>query len=192
MAGVICPACQEANTDGEALCRNCGFLLEEAGPAPDPPRSAAPAAAPDTCPACGAEVPDAANLVCVECLEPLTPPAPPWQAPPLPTFREDGPVSLRLLFGGPPVEVPRAGSLMLGRDPDQSPVADRFADCDNVSRRHASVGVEPDGSVWVRDEDSANGTFVNDTRIPSGGRRPLAHGDRLRLASDVIAQVEVR
>lgn len=80
MAGVSCGVCGELNSDGEALCRACGnFLAEDGERAPATPVQAAepaPAAAPvpgsDTCPTCGAEVPDAANLVCVECLQPLT------------------------------------------------------------------------------------------------------------------------
>ena len=201
MAGVTCQVCGESNTEGEALCHRCGSLLaEDGGPTreqplePDRPVQAdrpvqpdRPASAADTCPACGADVPDAANLVCVECLQPLEPRSP--AAPAMQTRREAA--ELRLLFAGQPVNVPRSGSVLLGRDPDQSPVAALFAARDNVSRRHASIGVEPDGSAWVRDEYSANGTFVNDRQVPGGHAVPLAHGDRLRIASDVIAQVEL-
>jgi pSer/pThr/pTyr-binding forkhead associated (FHA) protein len=99
--------------------------------------------------------------------------------------------ALRLLFAGRPVDVAQPGSMLLGRDPDNSPVAALFAVHDNVSRRHASVGIEPDGTAWVRDEHSTNGTFVNDIRVPSGGTAPLVHGDQLRIASNMVAQVEL-
>lgn len=188
MAGVICPVCGTGNTDDEALCKTCGMLLAEAEeprsgePAPPPERKSASAA----CPACAAEIPDPANLVCVECLEPLAPPRAP--EPVARTRRGGG--ALRLVFAGQAVDVPQPGSVLLGRDPGHSPVAELFARYDNVSRRHASVGVETDGRVWVRDEHSTNGTFVNNTPVPSGRTAPLANGDRLRIASDVVAVVE--
>jgi hypothetical protein len=202
MAGVTCTSCGEENAQDNALCRTCGLLLVEDGSRPEPvpaetapSRSAArpevgtpfPAAVPDACPACSAEVPDPANLVCVECLEPLSRSAPP--ARPVHTRREAG--ALRLLFGAQPIDVPRPGAVLLGRDPGQSSAAEVFSALDNVSRRHASVGVDADGSAWVRDEHSTNGTFVNDAAVPAGRTRALAHGDRLRLGSDVVARVEL-
>lgn len=48
-----------------------------------------------------------------------------------------------------------------------------------ISRRHASLRREADGSLVVVDEDSANGTFVNGERIE--GPRGLAPGDELRM-----------
>ncbi|MEV6829510.1 FHA domain-containing protein [Amycolatopsis sp. NPDC051102] len=186
MAGVICPACRTENTDDETLCKKCGMLLAEADES-RPAEIREPAPAPEEpaavrCPACGADVPDPANLVCVECLEPLT------RRPAARTRRGDG--ALRLVFAGQAVDVPQPGSVLLGRDPGHSPVAALFARHDNVSRRHASVGVGTDGRGWVRDEHSTNGTFVNNTPVPGGQTAALAHGDRLRIASDVVAVVE--
>jgi FHA domain len=57
-----------------------------------------------------------------------------------------------------------------------------------VSRRHASIW-QADGQVWVRDEDSANGTFVGDVRV-SGPRR-LRDDDRVRFG-DVVAVFSTR
>ena len=192
MAGVICPSCQEPNTDGEALCNACGYLLaDDGGQAPDPsgatqapPAGSRPGLA--KCPACGAAIPDAANLVCVDCLEPLTPRSSSVRV--TPTHRAKA--TLRLLFAGQPVDVPRPGSVLLGRDPVHSPVAALFAAHDNVSRRHASVGIESDGTAWVRDEHSTNGTFVDNKPVPSGHTAPLSPGDQLRIASDVVARIE--
>lgn len=184
MAAVICPSCTTPNTGGDALCVNCGFLLAEGGDGPakiePPPRPAPRPPAPDHCPACGADVPDPANMVCVDCLEPLRPRSPTRTA-----------TALRLLFADRPVSIAQTESVVLGRDPESSPVAALFASADNVSRRHASVGMAADGSAWVRDEHSTNGTFVNDSQIPSGHQVPLADGDRLRLASNITARVEV-
>lgn len=197
MAGVICPACGTANTAGEALCMACGYDLVEAAPPPaqrrdDPPPGVPEPAveAPATCPSCGADVPDPGNLVCVECLSELgsqcRPPVPPM------TRHEGVPVApLRLRFPGQAVGVPPAGTVLLGRDAEYSPFAVLFADRDNVSRRHASVGLGPDGAAWVRDEFSTNGTFVNGVQVPPGGTVPLANGDEVRIASDVTAHVEL-
>lgn len=189
MAGVICDVCGCENAGGATECAVCGNPLSLPRPPPETTPDPAPDRPPDPtpddsalrCPACAALVPNPANRVCVECLEPLTPPDPAGPA-------ASGP---RLLFPGHRVDVPAPGTVLLGRDPDQSPVAGYFAAHDNVSRRHASVGAEPDGSMWVRDEYSANGTFVNDTRVPAGATVPLADGDRLRLASDVVARTEL-
>lgn len=48
-----------------------------------------------------------------------------------------------------------------------------------VSRRHAEVYRKPDGTVWVRDLGSANGTFVNTDRILAPQR--LRPGDVLNF-----------
>ena len=154
------------------------------------PTAEASAEAPTTCPSCGADVPDPANLVCVECLQELAPrPRPPAT----PMTRHEGVVvdPLRLLFPGQTVGVPSAGTVLLGRDAEYSPFAVLFADRDHVSRRHASVGLGPEGAAWVRDEFSTNGTFVNGVQVPSGGTVRLADGDVVRIASDVTAQVEL-
>ncbi|MBP7125051.1 FHA domain-containing protein [Myxococcota bacterium] len=57
----------------------------------------------------------------------------------------------------------------------------------SVSRNHARLLVRMDGSVIVEDLDSANGVFVNDSRIRA---RELANGDRLRFG-DVEFLVEL-
>jgi pSer/pThr/pTyr-binding forkhead associated (FHA) protein len=63
-------------------------------------------------------------------------------------------------------------------------VAGRQADCDLVlteghaSRKHAKFSLA-DGAVWLEDLSSANGTFVNGTRIT--GKVKLNSGDRLRF-----------
>lgn len=63
-------------------------------------------------------------------------------------------------------------------------VLGRQAECDlqltegHASRRHAKLLLEQDG-VWVEDLNSANGTFVNGTKIT--GKVKLAANDRLRF-----------
>lgn len=87
--------------------------------------------------------------------------------------------------------MPATETVLLGRDEGYSPFSGLFAKRDNVSRRHASVGVCADGAAWVRDEFSTNGTYVNDVRVTPGATAPLVDGDVLRIASDVSARVKL-
>lgn len=54
-----------------------------------------------------------------------------------------------------------------------------------VSRRHA-VLVFRDGRWFVEDRGSANGTFVNETRIPFGVPHPLRHADAIGIGSEKL------
>ncbi len=49
-----------------------------------------------------------------------------------------------------------------------------------VSGHHATLWVEKD-VLYLRDEGSTNGTFLNDTRLPRAEPAPLRPGDHLRL-----------
>lgn len=186
MAGVTCLYCGATNAEGEQLCQECFRKLPAPDGAPVPDTATPdsdsdagsgvvpePGEAVEGCPHCGAEVPDPANQVCVECHEPL-----------------GGPRSLRVAFPGGEVTVHAGQSVTLGRDPEGSPVSAVFADRDNVSRRHATLGVDSDGA-WVRDERSTNGTYVNDVPVPPGTRVTLTDGDTLRLAADLTATVHL-
>lgn len=54
-----------------------------------------------------------------------------------------------------------------------------------VSRRHAVLTFEE--SRWfVHDRGSANGTFVNASRIPFGVPHPLRHGDRIQVGAETL------
>lgn len=184
MASVTCTFCHAENPEGEQLCQECFRKLPAAAPAPDPDGAPAPQPAAEAasespevlpnCPHCGEEVPDPRNQVCVECHGSLV--------------RTEA--SLRLSFSGGEVIVHPGQEVGVGRDPANSPVSDVFADRDNVSRLHATTGVDADGA-WVRDENSTNGTFVNDVPVPPGARVRLAEGDTLRLAADVAATVHL-
>ena len=187
MATVTCLFCQAENQPGDQLCWSCFRKLPaEVGITPAPfsppvlpspdvagPAVPAPFTAPAICPHCGEDVPDPRNRVCVECHRPLT----------LADL-------VRLSFPSGEVTVDTAQAVPLGRDPASSPVAGLFADWDNISRRHATVGVDENGA-WVRDENSLNGTYVNDVPVPPGSRIGLTDGDTLRLAADVTATVRM-
>ncbi len=170
MTAMTCPSCGSAVNPGDIICPTCLANLTRAVTtvtgarrAPEPTASAAPAA-----------------------------PAAPASA----TRRELAAHSLRLRFGTPDsgaVTVARGDSLVLGRDPVASPASSLLTPFDNVSRRHALVGVNADGTAWIEDLGSTNGTYVNGRPVPPKTRARLRDGDQLRLglAAEVTATVEL-
>jgi EmrB/QacA subfamily drug resistance transporter len=88
--------------------------------------------------------------------------------------------ALELVRGeGPRREIPLAGQLEIGRDPE----TDIVIEDEQVSRRHARLTVGEDG-VLVEDLDSRNGTLVNGRRI----RQPtlLEPGDRILVGEAAL------
>ena len=61
----------------------------------------------------------------------------------------------------------------------RSPLSDVVVDEPSVSRQHAAIQIETDGS-WISDLDSHNGTFVNGARIGQTRQR-LSNWDRIQL-----------
>ncbi|MGG1880099.1 FHA domain-containing protein [Paenibacillus cisolokensis] len=55
-----------------------------------------------------------------------------------------------------------------------------------VSRRHAAI-IYRDGGFFIQDLESKHGTFVNQRRLAPGEEVPLASGDSLALARDLVA-----
>jgi len=154
-----------------------------------------------TCPDCAAEVgPD--DLICFTCGANL-PMVRTSTEPPVPITvaqkavaggNASGRISsavLRISFPAGNVEVPAGTSVLLGRDPAESLVAAAFEQCENVSRRHALITVDDAGHAMIRDENSTNGTFVNNDRLLPGIDVRLVDGDTIRLAADVTGEVSV-
>ncbi|NQZ95888.1 MAG: FHA domain-containing protein [Myxococcales bacterium] len=77
--------------------------------------------------------------------------------------------------------------------PDATLVIGRSRSCDlrlptgDASRRHAEI-IHSEGSYWVRDLASTNGTYVNGTRITE---HSLAAGDRIEIGSSEIRYCQV-
>ena len=68
--------------------------------------------------------------------------------------------------------------------------ADFRFDDDGLSRLHAIV--YRDGErVWVVDENSTNGTFVNGAKVGAQGT-PLENGDRVKIGNSTELKVEIR
>lgn len=184
MAELTCRACGHTNPPGVVLCVACFSDLVPEDPAPPTTTRQAAAREETACPDCGA--PLSAGGTCLVCRVGLdmgdTDPGPGRAPAAGPTSTRREAVGLVLDIAGRPVPV--AGSVLLGRG-QESPAADVLARWDNISRRHVTVRVDSDGTAWVRDEYSANGTFVSGQRIAEGRDQLLRPGDTLRLASDV-------
>jgi predicted component of type VI protein secretion system len=133
-------------------------------------RAAAPAAAPEPAPA------------------PAPPPRPaPAPPPPAPApvarglqFRHMSSGQCFLLAGSPELLVGRPDPVT-GINPEVN--LGPFDQNRSLSRRHAKILVEGD-QVSVREEvGTANGTYVNDTRLQTGAPARLAPGDKVRFGS---------
>ncbi|ONI84539.1 hypothetical protein ALI22I_28715 [Saccharothrix sp. ALI-22-I] len=104
------------------------------------------------------------------------------------TTRDPGVDSATVLFPWGPVVVD--GEVWIGRAPECGALADRVDRYDNVSRRHAVLRREG-AELTVRDQDSLNGTFVNDRRLERGEAKRLRDGDVVRFAADLTGTVHL-
>lgn len=77
-------------------------------------------------------------------------------------------------------QLPLERSVTIGRDPD----ADLVLDDGEVSRHHARITLNPDGSAVVEDLGSTNGTFVNHNELV--GPAHLDPGDELLIGVTVM------
>lgn len=175
-----CKTCGPGTLYGEddSFCPICLGEFTYEAPAAEPGPVADPGAGPAAlswdrarCWSCGTASPNPATNT--ECLKPgchrsLTPPA----------------VFLR--FPGGDVEVAWGGSVELGRLGAHAPV---FRNHPNVSRHHARIGAELDGTVWIEPFITPNGTFLDGTEIHT--RQRLRTGHRVRLARNVDGEARV-
>lgn len=197
-----CPECGTTGAQpGQLVCRGCfvPFALMDprrkpADPAdPSEPAVAGPAAgtgadpdATDALPQVGRARPVPAELEHTRIINVI-----PGALPRAAQTRRDAPArALRLTFpSGEIVAVQLGEQIRLGREPQFCPAVAFLAVHDNLSRLHATVGVELDGSAWIVDEGSTNGTFVHGYRLAARERATLRPGDKVRLAADVNIRV---
>lgn len=72
--------------------------------------------------------------------------------------------------------------MILGRDPS----ADITIMDQSISRKHAKVTKAPGGKILVTDLGSANGSLINDKKLPPNDPRPLAKEDMIKLGNTVM------
>jgi pSer/pThr/pTyr-binding forkhead associated (FHA) protein len=76
-----------------------------------------------------------------------------------------------------------SGRTQLGRSGGDSGVDIAVSD-GSTSSRHATIHADPaTGQAFVEDDNSRNGTFLNEQKLVPGDRRQLRDNDRLRLGS---------
>lgn len=80
------------------------------------------------------------------------------------------PIPPRPLIPGQPIRIGRAA------DNDMVLAGDLL-----VSRRHAEIITNPDGSVMVHDLGSGNGTFINGGKMPKGYTAPMPPGSTIGI-----------
>ena len=68
---------------------------------------------------------------------------------------------------------------LIGRSSEAIVLSDQ-----TISRRHSELTPEGDGTWWIRDLQSANGTFVNGVRVSE--RRKLKPGDQVRTGNTLL------
>lgn len=157
----ICPTCRGENALAAIRCVQCGVSIaqvsptEAASPMPESPTASA------SCPHCEATLPPD-SAACPYCGELL---------------RAGPQIVITWPWGAETLDQ----ELIVGRDPKDSPLADRLAGYSNISRRH--VRLRPTAErLWVEDLGSTNGVLVNETRLMPHQPFLLAESGSLRLA----------
>ncbi len=128
------------------------------------------------CPECGFQNPEASNY-CSRCGALLVTEEPGTETTVSYTpddVAEEEAVSLEDLGTEGPALVVRSERTTIGRSPE----CDIFLDDVTVSRKHAVLAAR-EGGLYIEDEGSLNGTFLNRKRIDSATR--LENGDELQV-----------
>lgn len=87
------------------------------------------------------------------------------------------------------INLPDEGELELGRSSTEFHAHPDATAALQVSRRHALFYRDMHGELFVRDLDSANGTYVDGVPVEAGSSVRLRSGQRLRLGLDVECDV---
>lgn len=77
---------------------------------------------------------------------------------------------------GKKYELTNRSSVVVGRNPDCGIWIEEHA----VSRQHAEI-IRSNGSYYIKDMQSRNGTFVNDRQLSPDEKQPLRPADRIRV-----------
>lgn len=164
MAAVTCRVCRTENDPDDEACGNCGTPLPRrraSAPEPEPTRPQVPSPAPTA---------------------PPLAPSPGGGDP----FGSGASAALRVP-GGRVITLEAGDRLLIGRGRD-SPLAALCSD--NISRRHAFVGVRDNG-VYVADENSVNGTYLNGSRLEPKREYPVTGHAVVELGSDPALRIEI-
>ena len=172
-----CRLCGRRNEPDEFFCEGCGTSLADV-PAMDEgdiERRAADAG-------------DDKDEARADADEARRPPGPTASRRPKGAARDPPAPGCALLF--PWGRVPVAGELNIGRETGFSPIGRQLDAYPTVSRQHAVVRLTEDR--WtVLDLRSTNGTWVNGSRLASGGSRVIGDGDRVGFSQALQAEIQI-
>ncbi|MGW0180849.1 FHA domain-containing protein [Nocardia sp. NPDC003345] len=108
----------------------------------------------------------------------------------LPVTATDSAAPAHVRFGsGPdvaPVRLEAGRAVIIGTTPE-SPFAGQLREVNGISGKHATLGMDHDGRLWIRDQPGSNGVWVNGDRIGPGQRVTLTEGDRVGLGPEFRA-----
>ncbi len=159
---LICPSCGANNPPGNDFCDSCGFNLSGQPPIEHQAQI--------KCPSCGLMNPSE-ELYCTGCGLNLT------SAPPQPKI----PIIMCILTGPDGVEINITKNETLGRAE-----LSRFVSPDKttlISRQHFTIFI--DGTkFYIEDEDSTNGTMLNNVELKDMGRQELKDGDEIKVSDE--------
>ncbi|MEV0110411.1 FHA domain-containing protein [Nocardia sp. NPDC050799] len=97
---------------------------------------------------------------------------------------------LQMRFGNGPEAIPMqlqpGRSVLLGTD-QTSPFARQLSGHQGISAEHATLGMDYEGRVWIRDHPGSNGVWVNGDRIAPNQRVTLNDGDQVGLGPAFLA-----
>jgi FHA domain/Double zinc ribbon len=203
---VSCPVGHSSSTTD--YCDQCGRPIEVAAPPLQPSEvlpavddeDTSPAPRQEPCPECGAPR-SGDDSFCEQCGFDFTAPARVasngvrWEAvvtadrsqferfPAAGISFPDDFAEKRFRLDGAEIRIGRSGD----RSGEPAPEIDlaRMPQDPGISRRHAVLERQEDGSYAVRDVGSTNGTSVNDEPLPGNGNNlvPLADGDRIQIGA---------
>jgi len=166
---LICPRCGTNNPPGNDFCESCGFNL-----------SSQPPTAPQAqieCPSCSRMNPPE-ELYCIGCGVNLKSAQPQPQIPSI----------MGILTGSDGSEINITKNETLGRAE-----LSRFVSPDKttlISRQQFTIYL--DGTnFYIEDEDSTNGTMLNNVEIKDMGRQELKDGDEIKVSDEFTLKFSI-
>ena len=199
----VCPTCQALNEPLSLYCKGCHTFLagieptDQAAAAPTPASPAMSTGGITTsasplndrplviCHSCAASQPPDPSGLCERCAAPIEvqPAGTLPELPSQPAFQLILPWGTAMTLDVPELVIGRQSGPRWLQD---ALVANGFT---TISRRHARIFRQVDGSLQIEDLRSTNGTFLDGQRLTHGQPAQLASGSEIRLGSSLLLRI---